>query len=126
MCVLGRHHISISGFATTAPQMAVFCLMYCGKTVRRSQKLSEGVNRKPGSKSSFFGSPRYFYFRFRRYGHRYGLFALFFAHTAQQSVIDGPNGLSSSNPCAYGRILRSELKLGVVLALELCSLRLDF
>ena len=30
-------------------------VLYCGKTVRPSQKVSEGVNRKPGSKSSFFG-----------------------------------------------------------------------
>ena len=29
-------------------------VLYCGKTVRPSQKVSEGVNRKPGSKSSFF------------------------------------------------------------------------
>jgi len=43
-------------------------VLYCGKTVRPSQKVSEGVNRKPGSKSSFFWSPPYFYFRFRRYG----------------------------------------------------------
>ena len=43
-------------------------VLYCGKTVHPSQKVSEGVNRKPGSKSSFFGSPPYFYFRFRRYG----------------------------------------------------------
>ena len=81
---------------------SVVCnVLYCGKTVRPSQKGSEGVNRKPGSKSSFFGSPPYFYFRFRRYGHRDGLFCLIFAHTAQKSVIDGPNGLSSSKPCAY-------------------------
>ena len=26
-------------------------VLYCGKTVRPSEKLSEGVNRKPGSKS---------------------------------------------------------------------------
>ena len=45
-------------------------VLYCGETVRPSEKLSEGVNRKPGSKSSFLGSPPYFYFRFRRYGHR--------------------------------------------------------
>jgi len=31
--------------------------------------VSEGVNRKPGSKSSFFWSPPYFYFRFRTVGH---------------------------------------------------------
>ena len=30
-------------------------VLHCGKTVRPSQKVSEGVNRKPGSKSSFFG-----------------------------------------------------------------------
>jgi len=44
-------------------------VLYCGKTVRRSEKLSEGVNRKPGSKSWFFESPPYFYFRFDLYGH---------------------------------------------------------
>jgi len=49
-------------------------VLYCGKTVRPSQKVSEGVNRKPGSKSSFFGSPPHFYFRFCRYGHRDGRF----------------------------------------------------
>jgi len=32
--------------------------------------VSEGVNRKLGSKSWFFGSPPYFYFRFRTVGHR--------------------------------------------------------
>ena len=29
-------------------------VLYCGKTVRPSEKVSEGVNRKPGSKSWFF------------------------------------------------------------------------
>ena len=66
-------------------------VLYCGKTVRPSQKVSEGVSRKPGSKSSFFGSPPYFYFRFRRYGHRDGRFCLIFAPIAQQSVLDGRN-----------------------------------
>ena len=70
-----------------------------------------------------FGSPPYFYFRFRRYGHRDGRFCLIFARIAQQSVLDGTNGLSSSNPCTYGRILRSELKPGVVLALDLRSVK---
>ena len=33
-------------------RLSVICdVLYCGKTVRPSQKLSEGVNRKPGSKS---------------------------------------------------------------------------
>jgi len=31
-------------------------VLYCGKTVRPSETVSEGVNRKPGSKSSFLGS----------------------------------------------------------------------
>jgi len=44
----------------TVCRLSVVCLsvcnvLYCGKTVRPSQKVSEGVNRKPGSKSSFFG-----------------------------------------------------------------------
>ena len=59
--------------------------MYCGETVRPSKKLSEGVNRKPGSKSSFLGSPPYFYFQFRRYGHQDGRFcylaSAYAAHT---------------------------------------------
>jgi len=65
-------------------RLSVVCLssvcnvLYCGKTVRPSEKVSEGVNRKPGSKSSFFGSPPYFYFRFRLYSHRDGRFWLIF------------------------------------------------
>jgi len=32
--------------------LSVVCdVLYCGKTVRPSEKLSQGVNRKPGSKS---------------------------------------------------------------------------
>ena len=66
---------------------SVVCdVLYCGKTVRPSEKVSEGVKRKPGSKSSFFGSPPYF-FRFRRYGHRGGRFCLIFARTAKQLVL---------------------------------------
>ena len=40
------------------------------------------------------------------------VFALFFARTAQQSAIDGPNG---SKPCAYCRIVWLELKPDSVL-----------
>ena len=68
-------------------RLSVCDVLYCGKTVRPSEKVSEGVNRKPGSKSSFWGSPPYFYFRFRRYGHRDGRFCLIFARTAKQSVL---------------------------------------
>jgi len=60
----------------------------------------------------FFGSPPYFYFRFRLYGHRDGRFCLIFARTAQQSVIAGTNGLSSIKPCTYCRIVRSRASRG--------------
>jgi len=59
-----------------------------------------------GQKVDFFGSPPYFYFRFRHYGHQDGRFCLTFARIAQQSVLDGTNGVSSSKPCAYCRIVR--------------------
>ena len=68
-----------------------------------------------GQKVDFFGSPPYFYFRFHLYGHRDGWFCLIFARTAQQSVLNGTNGLSSSKPCAYFRIVWWELKQEVVL-----------
>jgi len=51
--------------------------------VRPSEKVSEGVNRKPGSKSWFFGSPPYFYFRFRLYGRRDSRFC----HTVGQTLL---------------------------------------
>ena len=87
---------------------SVVCIvLYCGETVRPSEKVSEGVNRKSGSKSSFFGSLPYFYFRFHRYGHQDGRFCFTFA---QQSVLDCRNWLSSSKPCAYCWIVWSELK----------------
>jgi len=96
---------------------SVVCdVLYCGKMVRPSEKLSEGVNRKSGQKVDFFRSSSYFYFRFRLYGHQDGCFCLIFARTAQQLVLDGTNGLSSSKPCAYCRIVQSELKPEVVLA----------
>jgi len=97
-------------------QDSCFCLMYCGEIVGPSEKLSEGANRKPWSKSWFFGSPPYFYFWFCLYGHRDGRFCIIFARTAQQSVLDGTNGLSSSKACVYCWIVRSELKPEIVLA----------
>jgi len=90
-------------------------LLYRGKTVRPSKKVSEGVNRKPGSKSLFFGSLPYFYFRFHRYGHRDGRFCLIFARTAKQSVLDGRNWLSSSKPCVLSDcVVRIETGLWVI------------
>jgi len=98
--------------------LSVVCnVLYCVETVRPSEKVSEGVNRKPGSKSSFSGSPPYFYFWFHRYGHRDGRFLPYFCPHSQQSVLDGRNWLSSSKSCAYCRIVQSELKPEVVLAM---------
>jgi len=79
-------------FGTLCRLSVIVCdVLYCGKTVRPSSKVSEGVNRKPVSKSWFLGSPPYFYFRFRLYGHRDGRFCLIFAHTGQRLVLDGRN-----------------------------------
>jgi len=40
----------------TLCRLSVVCnVLYCGETVRPSEKLSEGVNRKPGSKVDFLG-----------------------------------------------------------------------
>ena len=78
-------------YGTVCRLSSVCNVLYCGKMMRPSQKVSEGVNRKPGSKSSFFQSPPYFYFRFRHYGHCDGRFCLIFARTAQQLILDGTN-----------------------------------
>jgi len=114
-CTIGRAfdtlcHLSV---CLSVCRLSVCDILYCGKTVRPSKKLSEGVNRKPGSKSGFFGSPPYYYFRFAATAIETAVFG-FFASTTQQSVLDGTNWLSSSKPCAYCRIVWSELKPKVV------------
>jgi len=68
-------------------------------------KIEEKLLRKSPTLFRFFGSPSYFYFRFRLYDHQDGRFCLIFASTAQQSVLDGTNWLSSFKPCAYCRIV---------------------
>jgi len=73
-----------------------------------------------GQKVDFGGSPSYFYFRFRLYGHRDGRFCLIFAHTAQQSVQDGTNWLSSSKRCAYCRIVRSSVSSVCLSSVTFC------
>ena len=62
------------------------------KRVKVEDKLLRLAYRKPSTLFRFIGSPPYFYFRFRLYGHRDGRFCLIFARTAQQSVLDGKNG----------------------------------
>ena len=75
------------------------------KRVKTDEKLLWRAYRKSSTLFRFCGWPPYFYFRFRLYGHRGGRFCLIFACTAQQSVQDGTNGLSSFKPCAYCRIV---------------------
>jgi len=70
------------------------------KRVKIEEKLLWRAYRKSPMLFRFLGSPPYFYFRFHLYGHKDGRFCLTFARTAQQSVLDGTNGLSSFKPCA--------------------------
>ena len=73
------------------------------------------MNRKPGQKVDFWGRRHISTSGFAATATETAIFALF-CRTAQQLVLDGTNGLSSSNPCTYCRIVRSELKLEVVFA----------
>jgi len=82
------------------------------KSVKIEEKLQRRAYRKSSTLFGFFGSPPYFYFRFHIYGHRDCRFCLIFARTAQQSVLDGTNGLTSSKPCAYCRIVLSGASRG--------------
>ena len=82
------------------------------KRVKIEEKLLWRAYRKSPTLLRVFGSPPYFYFRFRVYGHRNGRFCRVFARTAQQSVLDGTTELSSSKPCAYCRIVRSGASRG--------------
>jgi len=75
------------------------------KHVKIEEMLLWRAYRKLPTLFRFFGSPPYFYFRFRLYGHWDGRFCLIFARTAQQSVLGGTNGLSSFKPCTYCRIV---------------------
>jgi len=70
------------------------------KRVKIEETLLWRAYRKSPTLFRVFGSPPYFYFRFRLYGvgHLYGRFCLIFVRTAQQSVL---HGLYSSEPCAY-------------------------
>jgi len=89
---IGRAFGTLCRLSVVVCLSSVICdVLYCGKMVHPSEKVSEGVNRKPGPKSSFWGSPPYFYFWFHRYGHKDGRFCLIFARIAQQSVLDGRN-----------------------------------
>jgi len=92
--------------------------LYCGETVRSSEKVSEGVNRKPGSEFIFGVAAIFLLPVSPLYGHQDGRFCLIFACIAQQSVLDGTNGLSSSKPCAYCRIVRRD---GYILNVNFCG-----
>jgi len=105
----------------TRCRLSVVCLsvvcdvLYCGEMVRPSEKLSEGVNRKPGSRVDF-SVAAIFLLLVLLLRPPIRPFCLIFACTAQQLALDGTNGLSSSKPCACCQIMWSELKPEVVLA----------
>ena len=84
--------------------------------VRPSEKLSEGMNRKPGSKSCFLGRRHISTSGFGSTATETAVFALFCQYSPVISVLDGTNGLSSSKPFAYCRTAWSKLKPEVVLA----------
>jgi len=75
------------------------------KRVKVEEKLLWRAYRKSQMLFRLFGSSPYFYFRFCLYSHQDGQFCLVFAHTSQQWVLDGKNGLSSFKPYAYCRIV---------------------
>ena len=59
--VFGRpYYRSSLWYTVSSVCLSVVCLpvcnvLYCGETVRPSEKLSEGANRKPGQKVDFLG-----------------------------------------------------------------------
>ena len=93
-------------------------VLYCGETVRLGLLAKTCLKERIGNQGQKVD------FLARRYISTSGFavwrpkrpFLPYFARTAQQSVLDGTNGLASSKPCAYYRIVRSELKPEVVLA----------
>ena len=94
---------------------SVICdVLYCGKMVRPSEKVSEGVNRKPGSKSSFLGSSTS---GFAATATETAVFALFLPLQ--------PSNRYYMVEIAYCQIVWSELKPEVILAkiidLERCK-----
>ena len=76
-----------------------FCIV-AKRCVLAKKCLKEWI-RNQGQKVHFLGRRHISTSGFGATATEAAFFALFFAHTAQQSVVDGPNGLSSSKPCAY-------------------------
>ena len=77
------------------------------------------MNRKPGSKSSFFSVAAIFLLPVLLLQSRRWPFLPFFTPTAWHSIPDGTNWLSRSKPCAYYRSVWSELQtLGYSFALR--------
>ena len=52
---IGRAYGTVCRLSSVCLSVVICDVLYCGKTVHPSQKVSEEVNRKPESKSSFFG-----------------------------------------------------------------------
>ena len=105
----------------TLRRLSVVCdVLYCGKMVRPNQKLSEIGNH--GQKVDVLGRRHISTSGFAGTDPIDGRFCIIFARTAQQSVLNGTNGLSSSKPCAYCRIeLKPEVVLATIIDQETCK-----
>ena len=90
-------------------------VLYCGETVRLSEKRSEGVNSNQGQKVDFLGRHHISTSGFGSTATKTAVFAVFLpVQPSDRLVLDGTSGLSSSKPCVYCRIMWSELKPEVV------------
>jgi len=79
-------------FGTVCRLSSVCNVLYCGETVRPSEKVSEGVNRKPGPKSSFFWVAAIFLLPVSPLRPPRRPFLPYFCpYTVKQSVLDGRN-----------------------------------
>jgi len=71
--------------------LSVCNVLYCGKMVRPSEKVSEGVIGNQGQKVHFFGRRHISTSGFAATATKTAVFCLIFARIAQQSVLDGRN-----------------------------------
>jgi len=104
-----------SSFSLSVVCLSVTFCTVAKRYVLAKNCLKEGIGNQ-GQKVDFLGRRHISTSSFASTATETAVFCLIFAHTAQRSVLDGTHGLSSSKPCAYYWIVRSELKPEVVLA----------
>jgi len=97
MTIFGEHTASVFGRPYTGRAFGTMC---------RLSSVCLSVCRLSSVTFSIVAKRYVLAKKFRCYGHQDGRFCLIFARIAQQSVLDGANGVFSSKPCAYCRIVR--------------------